>query len=94
MSELYPFIEPLRTFIEERHLDGRATLTDESPLLEWGIIDSLAMADLMLFIEQSFAVQVPLEAIIPANFRTLDAIASMLTSLPRDECRVDRRIPS
>lgn len=84
MSELYPFIEPLRTFIQERHLDGRATLTDESPLLEWGIIDSLAMADLMLFIEQSFAVHVPLEAIIPANFRTLDAIASMLASLPRD----------
>jgi len=78
------FLEPLRTFIEERHLDGRATLADDAPLLEWGVIDSLALADLMAFIEERFALSVPLAAITPENFRTLETIAKMLSLLADD----------
>jgi acyl carrier protein len=82
--ELAAYLEPLRTFIEERHLDGRALLADDTPLLEWGVIDSLALADLMAFIEVRFALSVPLAAITPENFRTLDTIARMLRSLALD----------
>lgn len=86
MSSVQPamFIEPLRTFVEKRHLDGRARLADDTPLLEWGILDSLAFADLMSFIEERFLLSVPLEAITPENFRTLETIAAMLRSLASD----------
>lgn len=75
------FIEPLREFVEERHLDGRARLPDDAPLLEWGVLDSLALADLTAFIEERFAVSVPLEAITPANFSSLRTIAATLATL-------------
>lgn len=77
------FVEPLRVFIEERHLDGRVTLAADTPLLEWGILDSLALADLTAFIEERFSLAVPLEAVVPENFRSLDTIAAMLCSLAR-----------
>jgi peptidyl carrier protein len=80
-AEPESFIEPLRAFIEERHLDGRATLPDDAPLLDWGVLDSLALADLMVFIEQRFALSVPIEAITPGNFRTLRTIAATLAAL-------------
>lgn len=75
------FVEPLRAFVEERHLDGRATLPDDAPLLEWGVLDSLALADLTTFIEERFALTVPIEAITPANFSCLRTIAETLATL-------------
>jgi peptidyl carrier protein len=75
------FMEPLRTFIEERHLDGRATLPDDAPLLDWGVLDSLALADLTAFIEERFALSLPIEAITPANFHSLQTIAATLATL-------------
>jgi acyl carrier protein len=78
------FVEPLRTFIQEQHLDGRAVLADDTPLLEWGVLDSLALVDLMAFIEERFALSVPLEAVTPTNFRTLQAIAMLLAELNAD----------
>ena len=78
------FIEPLRAFIEDRHLDGRATLPDDAPLLEWGVLDSLALADLTAFIEERFALSVPIEAITPANFSSLRTIAATLATLDAD----------
>ncbi len=83
-AELDRFIEPLRAFIEERHLDGRATLSDDAPLLEWGVLDSLALADLIAFVEERFALHVPLDAITPSGFRTLRTIATVLSALDAD----------
>lgn len=83
-AELESFMAPLRSYIEERHLDGRATLPDDAPLLDWGILDSLALADLMAFIEERFALSVPIDAITPSNFRTLQTIAALLVALEAD----------
>lgn len=80
-AEPETFVEPLRAFIVQRHLEGRATLSDDAPLLDWGVLDSLALADLTAFIEERFALQVPIEAITPANFSSLQTIAAMLSRL-------------
>jgi acyl carrier protein len=78
------YLEPLRRFVEERHLDGRAEVGDDTPLLEWGIIDSLALADLIAFAEERFGVSVPLEAVTPESFSSLRAIASLFATLAGD----------
>jgi peptidyl carrier protein len=83
-AQLSALIEPLREHIETRHLDGRAKLPDDALLLDWGVLDSLALADLMVYIEERFGLSVPLTAITPDNFRTLRAIAEMLQSLEVD----------
>jgi len=75
------FVEPLRAFIEERNLDGRATLSEDTPLLEWGVLDSLGLNELTLFVEERFALSVPAAAITADNFRDLRAIDALLRDL-------------
>jgi clorobiocin biosynthesis protein CloN5 len=83
-------IEALRAFIERRNLDGRATLSEDTPLLEWGVLDSLGLAELTAFVEERFGLAVPIEAITPDNFRDLRAIAALLRDLA-DGAAVDGR---
>lgn len=83
-------IESLRAFIEQHNLDGRATLSEDTPLLEWGVLDSLGLAELTVFVEERFGLSVPIEAITPDNFRDLRAIAALLRDLA-DEATVDGR---
>jgi len=74
-------IAPLCEHISASHLDGRAAVAADTPLLEWGVLDSLAFGDLLAFIEQRFQISVPLEEILPANFRSVEEIASLLERL-------------
>jgi acyl carrier protein len=75
------FVEPLREYVARHHLDGRADLTPDAPLLEWGVIDSFALPDLVQFIEDRFAIQVPLAEITPESFATLTDIGALLARL-------------
>jgi peptidyl carrier protein len=75
------FIVPLGDFIAKSHLDGRAELAADAPLLEWGVLDSLGLADLLAFVEEQFALSIPLGEITPANFRSIETIASLLGRL-------------
>jgi acyl carrier protein len=75
------FIEPIRQYIVRHHLDGQADLDRETPLLEWGVIDSLAVTDVLAFIEDEFELVVPAEEITPENLRDLEAIGRLLSRL-------------
>jgi acyl carrier protein len=75
------YIEPLRGYISANHLEGRAELTEETPLLEWGVIDSFALADVLAFIEHRFGVTIPTREITPDNFRDLGQLALLLIRL-------------
>lgn len=48
-----------------------------SPLLQ-GIISSLRLVTLTVFIEQQFGTKVPEDELTPDNFANLDAIASLI----------------
>ena len=56
-------IEPIRQYIVDHHLDGQSDLGPKTPLLEWGVIDSFALTDVLAFIEDEFEVEVPAEEI-------------------------------
>jgi acyl carrier protein len=81
MTTATDFVEPLRGYLTEVHLDGRATLAADAPLLEWGIIDSLALVDLIVFVHDRFGIDVPTDEILPANFRDIHHIAERLERL-------------
>jgi len=57
---------------------GLLPLQDNSPLLESGILDSLSILKLVLFLEQEFGVVMNAEDVIPENFETVDAICAYL----------------
>jgi acyl carrier protein len=69
----------LKGFVVDELLDGRSAGLDEhTPLLEWGVIDSLSVAELVSFTSERFGIEVPQREVSPQNLRDLDAYASML----------------
>jgi 2-hydroxymuconate-semialdehyde hydrolase len=75
------FIEPIRDYIVRHHLDGQPDLDRHTPLLEWGVIDSFALTDVLAFVEDEFEVVVPSEEMTPENLRDLETIGTLLARL-------------
>jgi acyl carrier protein len=50
-------------------------------LLEWGVIDSFALTDVLAFVEEEFELPVPAAELTPENLRDLDAIGALLARL-------------
>ena len=78
------FIPALKTFIVNELLDGHDEDFDEfTPLLEWGIIDSISMARLLAFVQAQFRLEVRQSAVTAANVVNLAAFASYLARIRR-----------
>ncbi|MGH2787252.1 MAG: acyl carrier protein [Actinomycetota bacterium] len=57
-----------------------AELTDDYPLLEKRVLDSVGILNLVSFVEEEFGVQVEDTEIVPQNFGTIASIAALVTS--------------
>lgn len=55
-----------------------ATISDDEPLIESGIIDSLGIMKLIGFLEEEAAIQITDEELIPENFATVAAIVALV----------------
>lgn len=73
----------ITAFIRERFLDGdeQLELEETSPLLEWGVINSMNTALLMIFIREEFGVEVPPQDLVQRNFQDVRSIAAMVVDL-------------
>ncbi len=69
----------LRDFIvdELRWSGPRAALTDDYPLLENHVIDSLGLFRIVEFLEREYGVEISDEELVPSNFATLGTIAGL-----------------
>jgi clorobiocin biosynthesis protein CloN5 len=73
----------LECYIRKEFLDADASaeLSVTTPLLEWGILNSMSTAYLAGFIQDRFDVAVPPSAVTAANFRDIASISAMVTRL-------------
>jgi acyl carrier protein len=72
----------IKGFIVRELLDGKdAGLDASTPLLKWGVIDSLSLVNLLAFIEERFGIGVPPAEVNATNFENLSAIAGLLSRL-------------
>jgi acyl carrier protein len=72
----------LKQFIGRELLDGRDQGLDEhTPLLAWGVIDSLSVAELVSFTNERFGIDVPQSEVKPENLKDLDSYTGMLMRL-------------
>ena len=55
-------------------------LKNDTSLLESGILDSLALLSLLVFLEGEFGISVDDFEVIPENFNTIDAICAYVRS--------------
>lgn len=76
-SETY---QRLHAFVAAELLNGDARDLDENtPLLAWGVLDSMAMIQLTEFIEQELSIAIPTSELLDsANLETLATITQMV----------------
>jgi acyl carrier protein len=58
--------------------DNGFAYTDDASFLEEGIVDSLGVMELVLFIEEKFEVKVQDEELTPDNFDSVNKLASYI----------------
>ena len=79
----------ITAFIRDTFLDGdpRGELDLKTPLLEWGVLSSLKMAQLLTFLREGLAepdrVKVPALEISAQNFKNIRTIAELVHRLSR-----------
>ena len=62
-----------------RQLEGR-TLAPDLELLDEGILDSMGVMEIVMFIEQTFDVTIEDDDIVPANFGSVRALAHLVST--------------
>ena len=75
----------VKTFILSEYLPGEdpTALTDTTPLITTGILDSIAVLKIVTFLENQFRITIePHEAVVE-NLNTLSAIERFVTSKQR-----------
>nr|UNQ78285.1 acyl carrier protein [Microbispora sp.] len=75
--------ERILSFIREKFLDGdpRGELDLDSPLLEWGVLNSMDTMVLISFIRDEMGLEVPFERINSRDLKNVRSIAQMLVEL-------------
>lgn len=82
----------LKGYISRGILDGQDIGLDAStPLLEWGIINSIEIARLVSFIQDRFGVEIPGEKIVFEYFRDLTTITSLVLELAQADLAKPRK---
>lgn len=76
--------ESIRRFILEDLNWARPPedLTDQTPLMESGAVDSIGVYELVGHLETTFGVEILDEELVPENFGTITAIAQLLARKP------------
>jgi acyl carrier protein len=74
--------ERIRDFlIEEAHWDGpRAELTDELPLIENHVIDSMLLLRLVAWLESEYGIAIGDADVVPSNFNSIERISRLVAT--------------
>lgn len=72
-------IEQLTRYIAQDVLGGKDIGLDETtPLLEWGIINSLEMVKLLSFMREQFGVDIAADKLVADSFASITSIADLV----------------
>ncbi len=77
---------PIRRYILENFLftDDEARLRDDASFLEEGIVDSTGVLELVMFVEETFGIEVPDEEILPENFDSVERLTRYVEAKLRE----------
>ncbi len=77
--ELQTVIDEVRQFVVAEFLNGKGEGLDaDTPLIDWGIIDSVAIVSLREHVHQQYGVLIPGAEMRPANLTSLRTIAELI----------------
>ncbi len=74
--------ERIRDFlIEEANWDGpRAELTDELPLIEQHVIDSMLLLRMVAWLESEYGIAIGDADVVPSNFGSIERISGLIAT--------------
>lgn len=73
--------EQVRGFIVESfYLSDPQELTDDTSLIDSGIVDSTGMMDIILFLEGTYDIRIEDHETVPENLETITRIAAFVAS--------------
>lgn len=77
--------ERIMVYIRERFLSGdlQLELEESTPLLDWGVLNSMNTALLLMFIRDELGVAVPPREVNARNFKDVGAITKLVDDLAR-----------
>ncbi len=83
MSNDLPREQTILDYVTREYADtlGGSPIDANSPLISSGLIDSLSMVSLKVFLEQSYALRIPDTEATTESFDTVQAIVKMLRRL-------------
>ena len=86
-------VRELKAYVVREILEGDESGLDErSPLLDWGVFNSLEIQRLLGFVGQQFGVAPQAKAVTPESFKDIGAIADLVVeSTPVGEDRSRER---
>lgn len=74
-------IQKLKGYLINDVLENEDTnLTIDTPLLEWGIINSFEMVRLLSYIQSEFGLDIPPDEMIADHFKDIATIANLIWS--------------
>lgn len=75
----------VKSFLEEKALKGQGTVEGDTPLLEWGVLDSLTIIQLVAHVEDRFGIVIPSDGVVGTRFRDLNSICAFVRELGGSE---------
>lgn len=76
MKDITQIKEKIKEFILETSYVSSEQITDETPIFEQGIMDSMGFISIIGFIEESFSVTPSDDEFIEDNFESINAISN------------------
>jgi 2-hydroxymuconate-semialdehyde hydrolase len=74
--------DKIKDFISRELLEGHdVDLTESTPLLELGIIDSVSIVLLQRFVQSELGVEIPFTALTPENLHSIAAMCRLIERL-------------
>ena len=74
-----------REYLEE---GDERTITETTPLISGGIVDSFSMVSLLRFLEKKYSIHIPDEAATPDAFDTVERITALVRRFQKVETSV------
>jgi acyl carrier protein len=71
----------IKKFVLENFLfsDDESVLRDNDSMIRKGIVDSTGILELITHLEETFAISVAEDEMVPANFESIDAITAFMS---------------
>ena len=78
-STLNEMKEMVRKYVTKEYIDDDdVTITDETPLISSGYVDSFSMVSLLVFLENKFKIKIPPSKATPEAFDSVNNIVALV----------------